>query len=441
MERLFLLHHRKIIDRPEVGSVVKEGGVGQKLASRHLFKINPLASTLCQRHWAPTRPPIFTCLILLSSVKRALYFSSLSYSCSWLARNVYPIFCVDKKFLISCFLVKSRLISRNLSQLIWTYGSATTSQGLNETEWKCSLFRFWIFFLQRLTMYLAVSQNWTHSKGAVTRFLLFSKEAATSSSGISWHFSSDCSDNIALMNLRLLVSGRSASHSWPCWSKRHTFQVSQKSSANIKTQKLKPQKLSNPKTTLAALPGAKKTPLSAFHLPVWPILQTSPVQGWVRPYVTQGHRIFIFRIENHSHGKGPGNTRAVYAKTRFSRGLTQTCRTCYQVQTPYNFACKIFLSGLTSNWRGHLIGHVTIKQDWRLCFLDSLDFPSTGEIQIAGTGSLQIMWYEVEKHINVEIFFLHFSLKGPCSQASMQFGKVPQWNRKTKEIFIYFWSS
>ena len=150
---------------------------------------------------------------------------------------------------------------------------------------------------------------------------------------------------------------------------------------------------------------------------------------------------FIIWVDKHSHGKGPGNTRAVYAKTRFSRGLTQTCRTCCQVQTLHNYACKIFLSCLTSNWRGHLIGHVTIKQDWRLCFLDSLDFPSTGEILIAGTGSLQIMWYEVEKDINVEIFFLHFSWKGPCSQASMQFGKVPQWNRKTKETFTFFWSS
>ena len=413
------------------------------LASRHLFKINPLASTLCQRHWAPTRPPIFTCLILLSSVKRALYSSSLSYSCSWLARNVYPIFCVDKKFLISCFLVKSRLISRNLSQLIWTYGSATTSQGLNATEWKCSLFRFWIFFLQRLTMYLAVSQNWTRSKGAVTRFLLFSKEAATSSSGISWHFSSDCSDNIALMNLRLLVSGGSASHSWPCWSKRHTFQVSQKSSANIKTQKLKPQKVSNPKTTLAALPGAKKTPLSAFHLPAWPILQTSPVQGWVRPYMAHKVKGYLyFGLKTIPMEKDLG----IPEQSLWRRGSLVAWRKPAVPATrcrhyTYNYACKISLSGLTSNWRGHLIGHVTIKQDWRLCFLDSLDFPSTGEIQIAGTGSLQIMWYEVEKDINVEIFFLHFSLKGPCSQASMQFGKVPQWNRKTKEIFIYFWSS
>ena len=193
---------------------------------------------------------------------------------------------------------------------------------------------FQSFSCKRLTMYLVESQNWTRSKGAVTRFLLFSKEAATRSSVTSWHFSSDCSDNNALMNLRLLVSGGSASHPWPCWSKRHTFQVSQKSSANIKMQKLTSQKVSNPKTTLAALPGAKMTPLSAFHLPAWPILQTSHVQGWVRPYGTQGHtRIFVFRVENHSHGKGPGNTRAVYAKTRFSRGLTQTCRTCYQVQT------------------------------------------------------------------------------------------------------------
>ena len=57
-----------------------------------------------------------------------------------------------------------------------------------------------------------------------------------------------------------------------------------------------------------------------------------------------------------------------------------------------NYACKIFLSCLTSNWTGHLIGHVTIKQDWRLCFLDSLDFPSTGEILIAGPGSLHQCW-------------------------------------------------
>ena len=99
---------------------------------------------------------------------------------------------------VSNFLVFwSTLISRNLGQLIWTYGSATTSQGLNETEWKCSLFRFWIFFLQRLTMYLAASQNWTHSKGAVTRFQLFFKEAVTISSGTSWYCSSDCVDNNA----------------------------------------------------------------------------------------------------------------------------------------------------------------------------------------------------------------------------------------------------
>ena len=40
--------------------------------------------------------------------------------------------------------------------------------------------------------------------------------------------------------------------------------------------------------------------------------------------------------------------------------------------------------------------------------------------------------------INVEIFFLEFSFKGPCSQVSMQFGKLLQWNRKTKETFTYF---
>ena len=111
------------------------------LASRHLFKINPLASPLCQRHWAPTRRPIsYLSNPFIFSKKRLSFPYFLISVLDW--QGMYQFFGVDKKFIISCFLVETDApesestdldiwLCYNFSRSQWNWMKVFTFQVLN----------------------------------------------------------------------------------------------------------------------------------------------------------------------------------------------------------------------------------------------------------------------------------------------------------------------